>query len=295
MVRLSHSLRLYAAASFLALPWASALNCKDLTISGQHYDLSALDKEHVVKVKVTTPPTYTMEEYSLNPCQALTKKDEVPKDDQCPVGTFVCRTDVNYKAEKPRVTWVQPVSGGQDDGASPAITVPKASPGSDPETSPKLQWTMRGPTVDKTDYRCDINLICDKEAAAAKSVPTFVSMKDGVLTLDWKSDAVCLTKRTDPKKPDEPEKKPDDEPKPDEPAHSSGSGFFGTLFKIIGILLLVYFVVGIIYNYAIAGATGLDLIPHRYFWQDLPSLCVEFVQYIYQSCGGRRRGGYSAV
>ncbi|RKP36875.1 autophagy-related protein 27 [Dimargaris cristalligena] len=267
-----------------------ALNCKDFTLGDQHYDFSALDREHVVEIKTVTPPTHTIDRYTINPCQALQAPKDVPEIDRCPDGTFVCKTSTNYKPdEKDRVIAVQAIGGSKDE--TPVITAPRAS-----SEKEDLLWSVKGPTVDKTDYRCDVRLFCDKDVDAAKAEPKFVSMTNGILTLEWTSAAVCVQKRTDPEDPKKPEDKPSDDPEKNDPEPSSGGGgFFSTLFKIIGILLLVYFVVGAVYNYAVAGASGLDLIPHRYFWQELPYLCLEFVQFAYNSCSGRRRGGYSAV
>ncbi|KAG2187673.1 hypothetical protein INT44_005363, partial [Umbelopsis vinacea] len=49
----------------------------------------------------------------------------------------------------------------------------------------------------------------------------------------------------------------------------SGAGIF---FLIVGILVALYFIGGAFYNYKQYNARGLDLIPHRDFWLDLPYL-----------------------
>ncbi|KAI9487282.1 MAG: autophagy-related protein 27 [Benjaminiella poitrasii] len=68
-------------------------------------------------------------------------------------------------------------------------------------------------------------------------------------------------------------------------------------FTIVFVLLAVYFVGGAIYNYKMYNARGLDLIPHREFWFDLPYLIRELFGHIVDSVMSRRRGsgGYVAV
>ncbi|KAJ1967620.1 type II membrane protein [Dispira parvispora] len=269
-----------------------AFDCKNIQLKDKLFDLSALDRQHVIDVSLDTPPTKTIEKYTINPCQALKPDDKVDKEDQCEADTFVCKTVTNIKHDQPRVTRVQIISGGSDQ--KPVVELAKES-----DEHPQLLWTMKGPVVDKLNFRTDITFICDSQAGTVTSDPQMVSMDQGVLKLEWKTASVCTFSKVDPEKPKTPDSdSPDKDKKPsdEQPAPSDeGGSVIGTIFKIFAILLSIYFVVGIVYNYAIAGLGGLDLIPHRHFWQELPYIVTDFVQYVYASCSGRRRGGYSAV
>ncbi|KAJ1978336.1 type II membrane protein [Dimargaris verticillata] len=290
-----------AAATAVALgatliPHVQSFACKDVTVGDHRYDLSALNRDHVITRNFSTPPTYTAEIYTVNPCQALQFDSKLDKEDQCAQGTYVCHTTTNYKNDRSRITQVRVLGGGEKD-ASPTIEFKDKDIKN--ESDPPLLWAMEG-QKDQSDevepkskaFRTEITLICDKNSGSVTTDPQFVQEVDHTLQLEWKSAAACVTTRSDPPAKD-PKTPPSTPGQPEEVAQ--GGGFFATLFKIIGILLLVYVVVGAIYNYAVVGARGLDLIPHRYFWQELPYLCMDFFQYLYSSCSGRSRGGYTAV
>lgn len=53
------------------------------------------------------------------------------------------------------------------------------------------------------------------------------------------------------------------------------------------------------YNYTTYGAKGLDLLPHKEFWRDLPTLFSDLVTHITSnirgSSNGASRGGYTAI
>lgn len=63
------------------------------------------------------------------------------------------------------------------------------------------------------------------------------------------------------------------------------------------ILAGVYFVAGAAYNYKVYNARGLDLIPHRDFWLDLPYHVRNLFAQVVDMIMSRRRGsgGYVAV
>lgn len=70
------------------------------------------------------------------------------------------------------------------------------------------------------------------------------------------------------------EKVPDKDGDKKEPSEDKKEGMsgIGIFFTIVFVLAAVYFVGGAIYNFKMYNARGLDLIPHRDFWFDLPYL-----------------------
>lgn len=59
-----------------------------------------------------------------------------------------------------------------------------------------------------------------------------------------------------------------------------------------------YFGIGAYYNYSTYGATGMDLIPHRDFWREVPYMLRDVFDHLCTSVKPRSsgsRGGYIAV
>jgi len=78
-------------------------------------------------------------------------------------------------------------------------------------------------------------------------------------------------------------------------AVGSGIGWF---FLVLLLAFIAYFVLGAYYNYTTYGASGVDLIPHRDFWQEVPYMARDVVAHLCSSGRPRRtstRGGYIAV
>ncbi|KAJ2879830.1 type II membrane protein [Coemansia aciculifera] len=277
------SLALSLLASALTLT-AAAFDCKKAQVAGHIYDLSPLAREITLDSNTTTPPTVTGTRYVLNPCAPLkAEPDSVPAIDRCPDGAWVCRSITNYKKdEKPRVTEVNSVAG-KSSKDEPVLEA-KASGSEKPA---EFHWILKGAEVEKVAWSTDIKFVCNK-SAKDQDLPTVVGFKDGVLSLEWAVPAACALGAGD-------EKPPSDGGKDKEPSGSSGGGFFSTMFSFFVVVSALYLVLGVMYNYLIVRATGLDLIPNRAFWREFPYLCSDFAQHVWSMVSGRRRGGYSVV
>ncbi|KAJ1948205.1 type II membrane protein [Linderina macrospora] len=274
---------------------AAAFDCKSLKIADHAYDLSALAHDVTLESNATTPPTITGTRYTLNPCGAIAAaSDKVPEIDRCPGDSWVCRSVTNYKPnEKARITEVNAVAGG---GAKEADKEPtleaKASSGND--TPKEFHWKMHGVTIDKVEWKTDIKFVCDKDAKN-DALPVLKKFEDGELELEWKVPAACAlgdnndkgSDGGDNKDKDGKDRKPEDE--------VSGRGFFGTIFSLLFVGFVFYFVLGLLYNFFVVHATGLDLVPNLAFWREFPYLVMDFSQHIWDIVSGRRRGGYSVV
>ncbi|KAJ2461022.1 type II membrane protein [Coemansia sp. RSA 2424] len=282
------SLALGLLASALTLT-AAAFDCKKAQVAGHVYDLSSLAREITLDSNTTTPPTVTGTRYTLNPCAALKPEpDSVPAIDRCPEGAWVCRSVTNYKeGEKPRVTEVNAVAG-KSSKDEPTLEA-KAS-GS--ETPAEFHWILKGSEVEKVAWSTDIKFVCNK-SAKDQDLPKVLEFKNGVLSLEWSVPAACAL--GDDKPPGNGDKDKDKDGGSKDPSGSSGGGFLSTLFSLFVVVSALYLVLGVMYNYLIVRATGLDLIPNRAFWREFPYLCSDFGQHVWGMVSGHRRGGYSVV
>ncbi|KAJ2745081.1 type II membrane protein [Coemansia sp. BCRC 34301] len=280
-------LALTLLASALTLT-AAAFDCKKAQVAGHIYDLSPLAREISLDSNTTTPPTITGTRYMLNPCAALkAEPDSVPAIDRCPEGAWVCRSVTNYKKdEKPRVTEVNAVAGKST--KDEPILEAKASGSEKPA---EFHWILKGAEVEKVAWSTDIKFVCNK-SAKDQDLPKVVDFKDGVLSLEWSVPAACALGSGDDKPPGNEDKDKDGSK---DPSGSSGGGFFSTLFSLFVVVSMLYLVLGVMYNYLIVRATGLDLIPNRAFWREFPYLCSDFAQHVWGMVSGHRRGGYSVV
>lgn len=261
-------------------------DCKNIEQDGFKFDLSPLAQEITLETNVTTPPTVTGTKYFINPCAALKPpSSSVPEIDRCPKDAWVCRTVTNYKEkekEKARVTEVGAVAGIKSSD-TPQL---KAKTQEDGKLD-QLQWGMAGAEVEGKKWGANINFICDKNAKN-EDLPKLVGFDDGALTLEWSVPAACVLGDNDKGK----DKGSDDDNKDKK---KSGGGFFSSLFTLLVLGFVLYFVLGVMYKYLVVRASGPDLIPNRRFWGEFPSLCVEYTQHLWDTVSGRNRGGYSVV
>lgn len=157
---------------------------------------------------------------------------------------------------------------------------------------PKLWFSAdghEGTTDGRTRQRMDITFKCADKA----SDPSLESYTDGILKLVWSTPAACAAG-------DKPAEGGSGDGESDgDKKEASGMGFFGLLkflFWTFVIVLIAYFVIGIAYNHQTYSARGWDLVPHRDFWRELPSLTADLGQHLVanvrQSTG---RGGYSSL
>ncbi|KAJ1952368.1 type II membrane protein [Linderina pennispora] len=286
------SLRTFALLMASLSAASAAFDCKTLKIAGHAYDLSALARDVTLVSNATTPPTITGTKYTLNPCGAIKADgDSVPEIDRCPADSWVCRSVTNYKGKEPnRVTEVNAVAGGPKSDREPKIEAKTSG-----EDKPKeFHWKMQGISVDKVEWKTDIKFICDKDKKNDE-LPVVKKFEDGELELEWRVPAACAlgdsgdgNKGSDGEK----DKKPEDDKGDDK---VSGRGFFSTVFSFLFVGFVFYFVLGLLYNFFVVHATGLDLVPNLAFWREFPYLVMDFSQHIWDIVSGRRRGGYSVV
>ncbi|KAI0339763.1 hypothetical protein BDW22DRAFT_1421951 [Trametopsis cervina] len=290
---------------YLSLPRYFKLSVLLLLLSTQHvyaqdvfdchitagdfkYDLTALKGERTVSRERDTPPTKFRDSVTFNLCEDLKRVDGVSDKEQCPSETRACLTKTNIKENEPdRITTVIQLARPQNDSLKYQIlscmNSPKkgisltftGSPYPDPATSEQISQTF------------NVNVHCDTET----SNPAFKSYDGKALWVEWSAPAGCGMGGT-------PEDTPDTTPDPgSEQPRSVGSGI-GYFFLLLLLAFAAYFGLGAYYNYSTYGATGMDLIPHRDFWREVPYMLRDVVSHLCSTVRPRHtttRGGYIAV
>jgi len=217
-------------------------------------------------------------------CADLKAQDGVAAADQCPSGTRACLTKINRKEDDvDRIVSVIPI-------ARSSLLNPQYTALSSPKG---LSLILHGPSYPSTpsqDQSLNLTLLCTD--SSTMSDPTFTSYNSSVLSVKWTHIAGCgLVGEDDSEEGGE--GGGGGEPAKDE-AVGSGIGWF---FLVLLLAFIAYFALGAYYNYTTYGASGVDLIPHRDFWQEVPYMARDVISHLCSS--GRRRtstrGGYIAV
>jgi len=223
----------------------------------------------------------------FNLCADLEPLKDVAEKEQCPKGTRACLTIVNQKSDAPdqdRIISVIPLVQATSEHTEVASL-------SDPKY---VSILFNGPVYppssdsDQSTQSLNVKITCNLDST---SDPKFVSYNGSLLNLEWSAPAGCSAPGS-PGPPKDDNGGNDDGSK--EENVGSGVGWF---FLVILLAFAAYFGLGAYYNYSTYGARGLDLIPHRDFWQDVPYMLRDVVSHLCSSVRPRRssRGGYVAV
>ncbi|KAH9839348.1 autophagy-related protein 27 [Rhodofomes roseus] len=279
------------ATALLALTrYASAqddgFNCRFTDDNGLQYDLTPLAGEHRIMRERKSPPTTMRDIVKFNLCADLDIEEHVDARDQCPAGTRACLTTLNQKDdEDDRVVAVIPL-------ATSSSVVEKSS-----LSSPKgIILTFRGPTYpdssdDSWEQTFNLRLLCATESTGL----TFSDYDGSAMWAEWSAPSGCGFGAAPP---DSGSDKPNDDAEEGDGSSEShmGSGL-GYFFLLLLLAFVAYFALGAYYNYSTYGATGLDLIPHRDFWREVPYMFKDVVSHLCSAIRPRQssRGGYIAV
>ncbi|KAI0028143.1 autophagy-related protein 27 [Vararia minispora EC-137] len=277
------------ALSFFALLFslAVAVSGQDsdchITHDGMNYDLSRLGGAHYVQRSRSTPPTMMTDIIDFFICGGeLNQKDDVASGDQCPAGTTACLIKTNTKdseSSPQRIVAVIPVAQSSHNPDYTTLESPKG-----------IRITRSGamyPASDGQQQSLVFDLLCEPNNDAGQ--PEFMSYDGKSATIQWKHEAACPFKGSTPPPEGDEEKGGDS---------SSAGSSLGWFFLVLLLAFVAYFVIGAYYNYTTYGATGLDLIPHRDFWREVPYMLQDVVSHLCSSFRPRHsssRGGYIAV
>ncbi|KAF7723055.1 hypothetical protein EC973_002389 [Apophysomyces ossiformis] len=251
-------------------------------------DLSKLNRLFEIKDVKKTQPAEETTEFQINPCDALTPPTD-KQEEYCEPGT-VGRVVYTFKDGKAVVPVVQPIAGEyQNSKLEPEFKVLSTEEDLS-KTGSRYSLVLNGGRQNDQKYSAQITLECDESQDRNKepAEPTIVTYQNNVLTIQWKTVFACAAKPG--------EKLPDNGNDQSSPADGGMSGV-GIFFTTVGVLAAVYFIGGAIYNFKVYNARGLDLIPHRDFWLDLPYLIRDLIAHIVDSIMSHRRGsgGYVSV
>ncbi|THU95669.1 hypothetical protein K435DRAFT_666059 [Dendrothele bispora CBS 962.96] len=278
---------------FLFLLWTTSLvfanedssfSCQ-FSIGPKTFNLTSLTGEHTVNRTRSTPPTTMRDVLIFNLCDDLETSDKMEKRDQCPEGTRACLTKINLKDDSERIISVIPIA--QTSSLNEMYTMLPSSEG--------LSLILHGARypnsseASSSQQYLNLTLLCDRDATDSNSIE-FKSYNGSELHLEWQTSAVCTSG-------DDHDQTGDGREGNDSDGRSYGSGL-GWFFLVLLLAFAAYFGLGAYYNYTTYGASGMDLIPHRDFWKEVPYLLSDVVSHLCSSVRSRRpsnRGGYIAV
>jgi len=253
-----------------------------LSIGDDKYDFNALNGDHTLSRSRSLPPTNMTDTLRFNICKELTLLEGVASGDQCGSGTWACLSKTNTKqGESDRVVAVIPIAKEPELRAEyTKLSSPRG-----------VKMTLHGPTypssttLEPTPQEFVLSLLCATEEAQ----PEFKSYDGTRALVEWAAPAGCNF-RSDPSGGG-------DGKTPDKEAEAVGSGV-GWFFLLLFVAFAGYFALGAYYNYTTYGATGVDLIPHRDFWREVPYMLRDVVSHLcssFQSRHSTSRGGYIPV
>ncbi|KAI0256035.1 autophagy-related protein 27 [Lactifluus subvellereus] len=251
-----------------------------ISIGDNKYDFSALAGDHTVSRTRSLPPTSMTDTLRFNICKELSPLEDVDSSDQCSSGTWVCLSKTNTKkGESDRVVAVIPMAHKSELRAEyNALQSPRG-----------VEMTLHGPpypsstSSEPTPQVFVLNLFC----ATEMSEPEFKSYDGNRAVVEWSAPSGCNFGA--------PTEGGEKTPEKDVEAVGSGIGWF---FLLLLIAFASYFALGAYYNYTTYGATGVDLIPHRDFWREVPYMLRDVVSHLcssFQSRHSSNRGGYISV
>ncbi|KIJ67799.1 hypothetical protein HYDPIDRAFT_107295 [Hydnomerulius pinastri MD-312] len=261
-------------------------------IGDLQYDLTSLGGAKTVTRTRDSPPSTYVDELRFDLCGELSQLEDRTSDDQCPPGTRACLTTTNTKGENSeRITAVIPVA--QSSSLEPEISALSSTRG--------VSIILHGSSYPASSsssisQSLKISLSCAESA----SDPQFSSYENGQVLVDWSAPVACGSNETPPP-PNENDSNGgsggggggNEENTPIESV-GSGLGFFFLMFLLA---FAAYFGLGAYHNYSTYGARGLDLIPHRDFWREVPYMLQDVFAHLCSNVRPRRssRGGYIAV
>lgn len=283
----SNMLSLLLLLSTTVFVMAADFDCHVAT-GGMNWDLTPLKSTQTLTRTRESPPTTMVDELRFKLCKDLKSMKGVPDDEQCESGTRACLRTTNKKTSlDDRVIAVIPI-------ASTSILEPEYAKLDSPKG---LSLTFHGspyPSSSEDSQSIKFSLLC----ADAAEEPKFVSYENGTAHVEWSTPSACGSQ--DGESPQE-----DDEDTPadggggdsdEKPTQSVGSGL-GFFFLVLILAFAAYLVLGAYYNYSTYGARGVDLIPHRDFWREVPYMLQDVVSHLCSTVRPRQtnRGGYIAV
>ncbi|KAG2220054.1 hypothetical protein INT45_007298, partial [Circinella minor] len=244
-----------------------------------------------------TPPSTTTNEVKINICDELPTPDKTEAKDFCDKGAYICRRSIVKRDDQKIIHQIQTVAGEfEKDKLNPSFKA--ADDNQDfTQSGSKIILSLNGGKYNNQGQSAQVTFECDasQQRNDNPSEPTLTSYQGNVMSLNWKTVFACGIKEGDaPSTPPPAPPSDGNEGSGDTNEGMSGAGVF---FTIVFVLLGIYFIGGAFYNFKMYNARGLDLIPHRDFWLDLPYLIKDLISHLIDSIMSHRRGsgGYVSV
>jgi len=271
--------------SILVLADDEPFDCH-VQLGGFNYDLTQLLGQQTARRERPMPPTREVDRVDISLCSDLKLQEDILKTDQCPSGTRICLTKINRKDDQDRIVSVIPIA--QISALNPSYAALSSPKG----VSLLLHGSVYPHPINATETQqsANISILCDPQASS-DSAPEFKSYDGARLELEWLSPAGCGSQGDNENDKDEGES----------PGNNrSGSGSLSSVGWFLLVLLLAfatYMCLGAYYQYSTYGASGVDLIPHRDFWMEVPYMLKDVLSHLCSTVRPRRssRGGYIAV
>ncbi|KAI9298671.1 hypothetical protein K502DRAFT_362103 [Neoconidiobolus thromboides FSU 785] len=243
---------------------------QEISIDNLKFNFKDLNKEYTISMNKTTKPTITETNYEINICDGTKNKKDAK--DQCGDGTYICQSIVNYKDNsEPRVISLIEVANNKK---PPSLSTTAIKGKFD-----SLHLSLSGETIDEQEQSTFIQFQCDKDK---NEDPKILNYENGKLTLSWITKYACPLG--------------DNSTPPSDPGNSPATQAGIAFSTIILLLILFYFIFGILYNYYVLNNSGWDLIPNVEFWQNfIPNLMTLIHSSVTFISGKRRRNGYNRV
>ncbi|KAI8068448.1 autophagy-related protein 27 [Gongronella butleri] len=282
-----------AIASFFALGVAATQDyCNKGFQPRQDYvlDLSAMNKNFMTDKSIDTTPLKTIERVYANLCDPLKRPDGVDSRNFCADGSYVCRTTGYQTDNNEMIAVVDSLAGGDNTQLNAQFQVVSPDDYDLTTSGAEYRVTLHGGKALNQDQSVEFTLQCGTgESKENPNGPVLQSYENGLMKFTWRTVYFCATRAGD--------QPPPSNGPPQGEVENGGKSVIGWFFTLLGIGLLVYFVGGCFYNYRQFNARGLDLIPHRDFWLDLPYLIKDLVSHLMSSVMSRRHdgGGYVSV
>lgn len=200
--------------SLLLLSFSTAravtLDCENIVVDKQHFDLSPLGGPKTVHHLAAIPPSISNTTFTIDICDQLGRTKGVPKTEECPMGTRICgiESDYNPIEDKEIIRSVIPIAGEfsttHGRPLDPVFERLKGSKSHGDSKREGLRATLNGgrfPFDERSgkQQRAIIEFICDKD----------VTGNEGFDKDEDKVKRVAKKEKGDDDEDDEPHKLPD--------------------------------------------------------------------------------------
>ncbi|KAH9455361.1 hypothetical protein Pst134EA_022831 [Puccinia striiformis f. sp. tritici] len=248
------------------------VDCKYSSPQGASYDFNNLIDPKSWPLNLTTitstPPSTTIETILVSICKKLPTDHQTQNPPtSCPDRTLVCLLIYNEIAGGLDRRLEQIIPVGLDTLPTPTYIALRQIGNQE-----SVQLTIKGSIYNDIQQTTYLNLICpnSKEAVSeevsSKPTRTIYDRIQGSLNITWITPTACASTTNQ------------------NSGKSSSTHTFQNFITVLVVLFFIYLIIGMWYNYSTYGLTGIDGLPHKTFWEEVPKITQEFIRNL---CGSR--------